>query len=344
MSEGVIEVHGEKESTQVCTQTPTEFHPELGGGEDSESSSIVQTSAATSLYTETCVEQFVTVYPANRNADNASVGTQNVKVGKILVIISPSSTNLTAAGGNAHELIETEIIHSSSGDTKKLKLLGDINMSGHGIDNIAFLNGMGGKWSIDSTGLLVVEGIKTQNLEVGNSSNVSGITLYDEVTGSPYCLRVSNAAVVSLSGACTDIGSTSTSTGTTTEEIDDTEVIDDDLDLGTGSSSSTSTSENLIDNSQNVVATSTSSSTDDTIDTTDDQTATSTSNTASTAGSTSSSTGPTSASGADTTAADTSAVVDTSSQSSTDTTASGGVSQSIAAEADTSATSLNTGP
>jgi hypothetical protein len=40
------------------------------------------------------------------------------------------------------------------------------------------------------------------NLELGNQSKAAGITLYDTVTNKPYCIRMTNGALVPSAGVC----------------------------------------------------------------------------------------------------------------------------------------------
>jgi hypothetical protein len=57
------------------------------------------------------------------------------------------------------------------------------------------------------------------NLTVGSSSHRSGITLYDQTTGAPYCLSIDNGETRTVQGQCV---STDESTGTTTSSSDPT--------------------------------------------------------------------------------------------------------------------------
>ena len=62
-----------------------------------------------------------------------------------------------------------------------------------------------------SVGVFVTESVTsitslvTSDLTVGSSEKPTGITIYDEVTGEPYCMRVRNGAMVSLEGACDSV-------------------------------------------------------------------------------------------------------------------------------------------
>jgi len=50
--------------------------------------------------------------------------------------------------------------------------------------------------------------LTAETLTVGSSARPSGITLYDETTGAPYCVKVVNGAATTVAGACTDIAPT----------------------------------------------------------------------------------------------------------------------------------------
>ncbi len=61
--------------------------------------------------------------------------------------------------------------------------------------------------------IYLAQEVKTQKLEVGTAENPQGITLYDEDTKAPYCLKIKNGATISTAGKC---GETSTITATST--------------------------------------------------------------------------------------------------------------------------------
>ncbi|MEN9613953.1 MAG: hypothetical protein RLZZ347_260, partial [Candidatus Parcubacteria bacterium] len=58
-------------------------------------------------------------------------------------------------------------------------------------------------------------------LTVGSSDKPSGITLYDEVTKQPYCLKIANGATVTAPGVCTSVSSAPSipETSTTTPSL-----------------------------------------------------------------------------------------------------------------------------
>ncbi|MFA6415675.1 MAG: tail fiber domain-containing protein, partial [Candidatus Paceibacterota bacterium] len=68
-------------------------------------------------------------------------------------------------------------------------------------------------------GIAYFKNIFTDELTVGTSVKPSGITLYDEVTNEPYCLKMKNGAMVSLAGECTNaVATTTPDTATTTPD------------------------------------------------------------------------------------------------------------------------------
>jgi hypothetical protein len=85
--------------------------------------------------------------------------------------------------------------------------------------------------SVAGTTVTILKDLVVDNLTVGSASKPSGITLYDETTGAPTCLRVRNGQTITTAGACSVInpiqpitppvgpGNTSTTTPTTTDPI-----------------------------------------------------------------------------------------------------------------------------
>jgi hypothetical protein len=62
---------------------------------------------------------------------------------------------------------------------------------------------------LNSLGLQIVDGIAyikglfVESLTVGSSEKPTGITIYDEVTGEPYCLKVASGKMKNVPGECT---------------------------------------------------------------------------------------------------------------------------------------------
>ena len=65
-----------------------------------------------------------------------------------------------------------------------------------------------GNWRIERDGKLVVKEIEaeqgrfTKNLGVGTTENPQGITIYDELTGQPGCVKLVGGAVQASTGEC----------------------------------------------------------------------------------------------------------------------------------------------
>jgi hypothetical protein len=55
-----------------------------------------------------------------------------------------------------------------------------------------------------SQGMAYLKSVFVENLTIGSQEKPSGITIYDEVTGEPYCMKMRNGALVSLAGSCAD--------------------------------------------------------------------------------------------------------------------------------------------
>lgn len=65
------------------------------------------------------------------------------------------------------------------------------------------LAGMLGSWGISiKNGITHIVDLAVDTLTVGSAQKPSGITLYDESTGAPYCVRIRNGAMVNTAGAC----------------------------------------------------------------------------------------------------------------------------------------------
>ncbi|MDP2669183.1 MAG: hypothetical protein Q8P07_05110, partial [bacterium] len=104
--------------------------------------------------------------------------------------------------------------------TGKMRSSYSIDMDGKDIVNVRSILSQAGNWSIDENGKLTVKEIEvekatiTDELNVGTTDKPTGITIYDEVTGSPYCIKMSNGAMVTAVGKCAQ-GSSSATPGTT---------------------------------------------------------------------------------------------------------------------------------
>ncbi|MDA2921392.1 hypothetical protein MYX76_18190, partial [Desulfobacterota bacterium AH_259_B03_O07] len=76
------------------------------------------------------------------------------------------------------------------------------DLNGSDLINVGAIKSANGQWSIDASGRLIVEEIKTKRLEVGDSENPQGITIYDQDTGEEYCVGVKSGEWVKQKGKC----------------------------------------------------------------------------------------------------------------------------------------------
>jgi hypothetical protein len=87
---------------------------------------------------------------------------------------------------------------------------------------IEYLAGLGANIT---EGIAYFTNLVTNTLTVGSVEKPSGITLYDENTGAPYCLKIVNGSIQNISGVCTGgVDGVVTTVGTTTPEGGDTEA------------------------------------------------------------------------------------------------------------------------
>ncbi|MBU3918383.1 tail fiber domain-containing protein, partial [Patescibacteria group bacterium] len=56
--------------------------------------------------------------------------------------------------------------------------------------------------TIDEQGVLIVDKLQAKHIEVGSQETPNGITLYDDDTGNPYCIRMKAGQLITESGKC----------------------------------------------------------------------------------------------------------------------------------------------
>ncbi|MFA5001134.1 MAG: hypothetical protein WC531_02805 [Candidatus Paceibacterota bacterium] len=79
--------------------------------------------------------------------------------------------------------------------------------------NTQIITSVASGWSIGEDGLLRVSSLEiTDSLKIGSPEKRIGFTLYDEVTGEPYCISLSNGLIKNTKGEC---GLAATATTTT---------------------------------------------------------------------------------------------------------------------------------
>mgnify|MGYP001595152467 FL=1 len=91
-----------------------------------------------------------------------------------------------------------------------VSFFGNLNLNNNSIYDLKKISGYLGRWSIDESGKLIAEEVVTKKLEVKNIAEFGtvekpiGITIYDEVTKEPYCIKVKNGVMVTTMGKCSE--------------------------------------------------------------------------------------------------------------------------------------------
>ena len=94
-------------------------------------------------------------------------------------------------------------------DATKAKMVAQTNvdLSSHDLTGVRSIVSDSGLWSIDANGRLIVENIEVRGtIKVGTPTRRTGITLYDEVSGLPYCVSLSGGAMKQTAGDCPENG------------------------------------------------------------------------------------------------------------------------------------------
>jgi len=130
---------------------------------------------------------------------NSSSDQQN-GVGSILVYVNLSYYHLDSK-------IAQGVIEGSywtlDEKTGSIKALGPVDLNNFPILNVKAIQSASGKWSIDEDGTLVVENLEVRGqATIGTPSNRSGITLFDQQTGEPYCLHINGGSISTSAGVC----------------------------------------------------------------------------------------------------------------------------------------------
>ncbi|MBI2056023.1 MAG: tail fiber domain-containing protein, partial [Candidatus Sungbacteria bacterium] len=143
---------------------------------------------------------------------DGSVALTQVKIGKILVFVSLGYSAIdSAVASSAGAASAAWSVDQVSGKVN-VGFYGDIDMHGNNILNVASIVSENGKWKIGADGVLVVEEVQAkrvkaeESLEVGTSAKPTGITIYDSVSGQPYCLKMVAGVLQSAAGGCGALG------------------------------------------------------------------------------------------------------------------------------------------
>lgn len=164
---------------------------------------------------EPAEEQIIQI--ENPLAEEQIASSTSVKIGKILVFVNLGWYKLDH---NIAKIATGEApYYSVDPSTGRIAIdfFEDINLQGNGILNIGRISGIADNWSISEEGILTIKEIKAkkgtfeESLEIGTEQKPTGITIYDTATGEPYCMQMTNGAMQSTPGKCSDISGSSSS-------------------------------------------------------------------------------------------------------------------------------------
>jgi hypothetical protein len=191
LSEGTVEVKTQRVATgtPVCTTVPVFGDAKAFGGLDSDGAGVAPVAGVG--FDTQCTQAYVEVVPEAGTGieENTNAG-MSVKIGSALVFLGIQRGTLTVSGG-VMPVADT-----------------DLSLNNNSILNVKSIASMNGTWSISEDGLLVVDTVKArnvfvgENLEVGTPERATGITIYDTVTGQPFCMQIANGAMASIAGVC----------------------------------------------------------------------------------------------------------------------------------------------
>lgn len=134
--------------------------------------------------------------------------------GKVLVFVNTSYADFSTGSGQVPSTLQSDSL-PLSGQAISLAQQVLAQLTSHLKEALASLTGTikaGGMWVFE--GVTTFENVKGDsaafenanmgNATMGSSDKPSGITLYDEASGKPYCLKISSGETVTKPGACAD--------------------------------------------------------------------------------------------------------------------------------------------
>ncbi|OHA83031.1 MAG: hypothetical protein A2937_02405 [Candidatus Yonathbacteria bacterium RIFCSPLOWO2_01_FULL_47_33b] len=126
--------------------------------------------------------------------------------GKILVFVNLAAAKLDASisGGTIVDGVGESSFWSVEDVTGRIKFISaGVDLNDQEIVNVKAIRGSAAKWSIDEWGRMVVADLEVRGTaKIGSPDKRTGITLYDETTGAPYCLSVVSGAQKTTAGEC----------------------------------------------------------------------------------------------------------------------------------------------
>jgi hypothetical protein len=180
----------------------------------------IEVSAPTTAYNDTCTStQSTSTYPTSNTTGGALTAS-----GDIL----PSVDNTHDLGSASYRWANLYAATTTVGDlvfANQLRITEAVAPP----EALIFENGSSTQiMKIDENGQmtvtkLVAEEIETEKLTVKDSPvSQTGITIYDRVTGEPYCIFMENGQMQTATGACSSTSTDSTSTSTDSTSTDST--------------------------------------------------------------------------------------------------------------------------
>lgn len=140
----------------------------------------------------------------NKNYFNGSLGLGTESPTAKLEILSSGSGNYFTVGDgssrNSFSIAPGEFRETLAPASGLARVFGKSNSDGSNYTELMRLTSSGnlGLGNNFPTSKLTVNGA----VEIGSASRRTGVTLYDEITGSPYCLKIANAVTKVLAGKC----------------------------------------------------------------------------------------------------------------------------------------------
>ena len=141
------------------------------------------------------------------STSDADISVAHSQTGLIMVFVNLGYQRISSSISNGDIDADIWTTDKASGRIKGVTSL-DLDMDGKDLVNIGNMISKSGRWSLGSDGKLTVDSLEVGgNVKIGSPERRSGITLYDDITGDPYCLKMSNGAMLSMAGECLSISS-----------------------------------------------------------------------------------------------------------------------------------------
>jgi hypothetical protein len=152
---------------------------------------------------------FVAVAMEDWSGDQQNMDTMTS--GVILGFVSTKYQDLSAhIVGSQIDLTSTSTgeivpIFALASDNASVRYVADrpFDLGGAELMNVKSLISASGNWSLDEQGKLVVDTLEVKgNTKIGTDAAPSGVTLFDKVSGAPYCIQMIAGALSSVQGEC----------------------------------------------------------------------------------------------------------------------------------------------